>query len=117
MTTDAAYQQGVISRADLIMPGVKLPEGGKLASFKRSVMDAAFKTPEGQKLLSPLVGASPDFAKMPKATLDAVFVSASEIAKSRNTLAPQTGRSNFFDASNKNSPAALNAAYAAHWKK
>ncbi|MES4611411.1 DUF2213 domain-containing protein [Ewingella sp. CoE-038-23] len=117
MTTDAAYAQGVISRADLIMPGVKLPEGGKLGSFKRSVMDAAFKTTEGYALLSPLVGTSPDFAKMPKATLDATFVSASEIAKARNNAVVNTTRISAFDASNKNSPAALNAAFAAHWKK
>lgn len=117
MTTDAAYAQGVISRADLIMPGVKLPEGGELGSFKRSVMDAAFKTTEGYALLSPLVGTSPDFAKMPKATLDATFVSASEIAKARNNAVVNTTRISAFDASNKNSPAALNAAFAAHWKK
>lgn len=117
MTTDAAYAQGVISRADLIMPGVKLPEGGKLGSFKRSVMDAAFKTTEGYALLSPLVGTSPDFAKMPTATLDATFVSASEIAKARNNAVVNTTRISAFDASNKNSPAALNAAFAAHWKK
>jgi len=117
MTTDAAYAQGVISRADLIMPGVKLPEGGKLGSFKRSVMDAAFKTTEGYALLSPLVGTSPDFAKMPKATLDAAFVSASEIAKARNNAVVNTTRISAFDTSNKNSPAALNAAFAAHWKK
>lgn len=116
-TTDAAYHQGVVSRAELIMPGVKLPEGGKLAAFKRSTMDAAFKTAEGQALLAPLVGASPDFSKMPKATLDAVFVSASEIAKARNNVPAPTGRSNFYDASNKNSPAALNKAFAAHWNK
>ena len=116
-TTDAAYHQGVVARAELIMPGVKLPEGGKLAAFKRSTMDAAFKTAEGQALLAPLVGASPDFAKMPKATLDAVFVSASEIAKARNNVPAPTGRSNFYDASNKNSPAALNKAFAAHWNK
>lgn len=116
-TTDAAYHQGVVARAELILPGVKLPEGGKLAAFKRSTMDAAFKTPDGQALLSPLVGASPDFAKMPKATLDAVFVSASEIAKARNNVPAPNGRSNFYDASNKNSPAALNKAFAAHWNK
>lgn len=116
-TTDAAYHQGVVARAELILPGVKLPEGGKLAAFKRSTMDAAFKTPDGQALLSPLVGVSPDFAKMPKATLDAVFVSASEIAKARNNVPAPNGRSNFYDASNKNSPAALNKAFAAHWNK
>lgn len=116
-TTDAAYHQGVVARAELILPGVKLPEGGKLAAFKRATMDAAFKTPEGQALLSPLVGMSPDFAKMPKATLDAVFVSASEIAKARNNVPASSGRSTFYDASNKNSPAALNKAYAAHWNK
>lgn len=116
-TTDAAYHQGVVARAELIMPGVKLPEGGKLAAFKRSTMDAAFKTPEGQALLAPLVGASPDFAKMPKATLDAVFVSASEIAKARNSAPATASRASFYDSSNKNSPAALNKAFAAHWNK
>ncbi len=116
-TTDAAYHQGVVARAELIMPGVKLPEGGKLAAFKRSTMDAAFKTPEGQALLAPLVGANPDFAKMPKATLDAMFVSASEIAKARNAAPVNTVRASAYDASNKNSPAALNKAYAAHWNK
>ncbi|OQP33923.1 DUF2213 domain-containing protein [Pantoea latae] len=116
-TTDAAYHQGVVARAELILPGVKLPEGGKLAAFKRSTMDAAFKTPEGQSLLTPLVGASPDFAKMPKATLDAVFVSASEIAKARNSAPATASRASFYDSSNKNSPAALNKAFAAHWNK
>lgn len=116
-TTDAAYHQGVVARAELIMPGVKLPEGGKLAAFKRSTMDAAFKTPDGQALLVPLVGASPDFAKMPKATLDAVFVSASEIAKARNAAPVTTVRASAYDASNKNSPAALNKPFAAHWNK
>lgn len=116
-TTDAAYHQGVVARAELILPGVKLPEGGKLAAFKRSTMDAAFKTPEGQALLAPLVGASPDFAKMPKTTLDAVFVSASEIAKARNSAPASASRASFYDESNKNSPAALNKAFAAHWNK
>lgn len=116
-TTDASYHQGVVARAELIMPGVRLPEGGKLAAFKRSTMDAAFKTPDGQALLAPLVGVSPDFAKMPKATLDAVFVSASEIAKARNATPVTSVRASAYDASNKNSPAALNKAYAAHWNK
>lgn len=116
-TTDAAYHQGVVARAELILPGVKLPEGGKLAAFKRSTMDAAFKTPEGQALLAPLVGANPDFAKMPKATLDAMFVSASEIAKARNSAPATASRASFYDSSNKNSPAALNKAFAAHWNK
>lgn len=116
-TTDAAYHQGVVARAELILPGVKLPEGGKLAAFKRSTMDAAFKTPEGKALLTPLVGANPDFNKMPKATLDAMFVSASEIAKARNTVPAVNGHASFYDASNKNSPAALNKAFAAHWNK
>jgi hypothetical protein len=117
VTTDASYQQGVIARAELILPGVKLPEGGKMAAFKRSTMDAAFKTPAGQALLAPLVGASPDFAKMPKATLDAMFISASEIAKARNTAPASTRSHGFYDSANKNSPAALNKAFAAHWNK
>lgn len=59
ITSDAAYHQDVVSRAEWIVPGIKLPEGGKLASFKRTVLDAAFKTTEGEKLLKGIVGDKP----------------------------------------------------------
>ncbi len=113
-TTDAGYQQAVIARAELLVPGIKLPEGGKLATFKREVLDAAFRTQKGAQILVPLVGDKPDFKSMPKASLDAAFTAASEIAKRANQPAAQLRT---FDHQNRNSPAALNKAFAEYWKK
>lgn len=113
-TNDAGYQQGVIARAELLVPGIKLPEGGKLATFKRQVLDAAFRTQKGAQILTPLVGDKPDFKTMPKASLDAAFTAASEIAKRANQPAAQLRT---FDHQNRNSPAALNKAFAEYWKK
>ncbi len=84
MTGDAGYQQSVLSRAELIMPGIALPEGGKLATFKRQVLDAASKTVDGAALIEPLAGKGTDFTKMPIATVDTIFNGAAELAKARN---------------------------------
>ncbi len=84
MTGDAGYQQSVVSRAELIMPGIALPEGGKLATFKRQVLSAASKTVDGMALIEPLAGKGIDFTKMPIATVDTVFNGAAELAKARN---------------------------------
>jgi hypothetical protein len=114
-TTDAAYHQDIISRAEILVPGVKMPEGGKLATFKRSVLDAAYRTPKGMQILAPLVGASPDFKTMPKATLDATFTAASEIAKLQNKPVFAFGVPTKDGA--KDSPQALNEAFANYWNK
>lgn len=116
ITSDAAYHQDVISRAELILPGVKLPEGGKLASFKRSVLDAAFKTSGGVELLKGIVGDKPDFAKMPKMSLDAAFNAASEVAKSRHGHIAL--RTNDSSPQRRNlTPADLNKQNAEFWNK
>lgn len=114
-TTDAAYHQDVVARAEILVPGVKMPEGGKLATFKRSVLDSAFRTQKGAQILAPLVGLSPDFKTMPKATLDATFTAASEIAKQQNKPAFAFGVSTKDHA--KDSPQALNQAYGDFWNK
>ncbi|CFV37521.1 DUF2213 domain-containing protein [Yersinia pseudotuberculosis] len=117
ITSDAAYHQDVVSRAEWIVPGIKLPEGGKLASFKRTVLDAAFKTTEGEKLLKGIVGDKPDFAKMPKLSLDAAFIAASEIAKGRNNT---QGNHRTIDSAAPNrrpTAADLNKQNAAFWAK
>ncbi|CNK77238.1 Uncharacterized protein conserved in bacteria [Yersinia pseudotuberculosis] len=117
ITSDAAYHQDVVSRAEWIVPGIKLPEGGKLASFKRTVLDAAFKTTEGEKLLKGIVGDKPDFAKMPKLSLDAAFIAASEIAKGRNNT--QVNHRTIDSAAPNRRPTAadLNKQNAAFWAK
>ncbi|MGP2413846.1 DUF2213 domain-containing protein [Pantoea ananatis] len=84
MTGDAGYQQDVLSRAELILPGFSLPEGSKMGTLKREVLGAALRTADGLKLIEPLSGKNPDLAKMSMATVDSIFNGASELAKSRN---------------------------------
>ncbi len=84
MTGDAGYQQDVISRAELIMPGFSLPDGSKMGTIKRQVLSAAFKTADGRKLIEPLAGKNTNFDKLHMATVDSIFNGAAELAKSRN---------------------------------
>lgn len=117
MTSDAAYHQDIVSRAELIVPGIKLPEGGKLSSFKRTVLDSAFKTTEGEKLLKGIVGDKPDFAKMPKLSLDAAFIAASEIAKGRNNTQLNHRTTDAAAPNRRPTAADLNKQNAAFWAK
>ena len=117
ITTDAAYHQDVVSRAELIVPGIKLPEGGKLSAFKRTVLDAAFKTTEGEKVLKGIVGDKPDFAKMPKLSLDAAFIAASEIAKGRNNIQLNHRTTDAALPNRRPTAADLNKQNAAFWAK
>ncbi|CFR19538.1 DUF2213 domain-containing protein [Yersinia kristensenii] len=117
ITSDAAYHQDVVSRAEWIVPGIKLPDGGKLASFKRTVLDAAFKTTEGEKLLKGIVGDKPDFAKMPKLSLDAAFIAASEIAKGRNNIQLNHRTTDSAAPNRRPTAADLNKQNAAFWAK
>lgn len=73
VTGDAAY------RADLIQPGIQLPEKAKLTAFKRQILSSA-----DQSLVRSVVGDA-DITKLKKATVDMAFNAVSELAKSRNT--------------------------------
>lgn len=73
VTGDAAY------RADLIQPGIQLPEKAKLTAFKRQVLASADQT-----LVRSIVGDA-DISKLKKATVDMAFTAVSELAKNRNT--------------------------------
>jgi len=73
VTGDAAY------RADLIQPGIQLPEKAKLTAFKRQVLASADQT-----MVRSIVGDA-DITKLKKATVDMAFNAVSELAKNRNT--------------------------------
>lgn len=73
VTGDAAY------RADLIQPGIQLPEKAKPTEFKRQVLASA-----DQSLVRSIVGDA-DISKLKKATVDMAFTAVSELAKNRNT--------------------------------
>ncbi|XWJ91349.1 DUF2213 domain-containing protein [Phytobacter ursingii] len=72
VTGDAAY------RADLIQPGIQLPEKAKLTAFKRQVLASA-----DQSLVRSVVGDA-DITTLKKATVDMAFNAVSELAKNRN---------------------------------
>lgn len=72
VTGDAAY------RADLIQPGIQLPEKAKPTAFKRSVLSAA-----DHSLVRAIVGDA-DITKLKKGTVDMAFTAVSELAKTRN---------------------------------
>ncbi len=73
ITGDAAY------RADLIQPGIQLPDKAKPTAFKRQVLSSA-----DQSLVRSIVGDA-DISKLKKATVDMAFTAVSELAKNRNT--------------------------------
>jgi hypothetical protein len=66
-------------RADLIQPGIQLPEKAKPTAFKRQVLASA-----DQSLVRSVVGDA-DITTLKKATVDMAFNAVSELAKNRNT--------------------------------
>lgn len=82
----------VISRAEILSPGYRMPtfdsvnNGKTVLNAKRSVLKKAHATEDGQKAISPFVGANPDFDKLPAHTIDAAFAGASELIKQQNNM-------------------------------
>lgn len=84
VTGDAAYKRNIIGDAEIICPGFQ-PAGDK--GLKRQVLNQALRTGDSLKAF----GIS-DFAKAPKATVDAVFKAAVEISKAKNRITPPSGK-------------------------
>ncbi|MDV7491375.1 DUF2213 domain-containing protein [Acinetobacter baumannii] len=85
--------QEVLSRAEILVPGFKMPtfdsanNGQAVLNTKRNVLKQAYATADGQKVLTPFVGATPNFETMPAFTVDAAFIGASELLKQQNNAA------------------------------
>lgn len=105
VTGDAAY------RADLIQPGIQLPEKVKLTVFKRQVLAAA-----DQKLVRAVVGDA-DIAHLKKATVDMAFNAVSELAKNRNTAAKTNDSFRSMTTTTTRTIAEINAAAKEIWAK
>ena len=60
--------------------------GKAVLNAKRSVLKKAHATEDGQKAISPFVGANPDFDKLPAHTIDTAFAGASELIKQQNNM-------------------------------
>ncbi|EKN4075503.1 TPA: DUF2213 domain-containing protein [Yersinia enterocolitica] len=112
VTADAAYRRNIISDAEIICPGFK-PTGDK--GLKRQVLNSAIRTGDSAYLKS--FGIQ-DYAKVPKATVDAVFNGAAALNKAKNQITPQSLHTVDGAVNTKHaSPAELNKIYAAHWAK
>ncbi|EKN3568583.1 DUF2213 domain-containing protein [Yersinia enterocolitica] len=112
VTADAAYRRNIISDAEIICPGFK-PTGDK--GLKRQVLNNAIRTGDSAYLKS--FGIQ-DYAKVPKATVDAVFNGAAALNKAKNQITPQSLHTVDGEVNTKHaSPAELNKIYAAHWAK
>ncbi|WP_432321943.1 DUF2213 domain-containing protein [Yersinia enterocolitica] len=112
VTADAAYRRNIISDAEIICPGFK-PTGDK--GLKRQVLNNAIRTGDSAYLKS--FGIQ-DYAKVPKATVDAVFNGAAALNKAKNQITPQSLHTVDSAVNTKHaSPAELNKIYAAHWAK
>ncbi|SXK95398.1 DUF2213 domain-containing protein [Klebsiella pneumoniae] len=105
VTGDAAY------RADLIQPGIQLPEKAKPTAFKRSVLAAADQT-----MVRSIVGDA-DLSKLKKATVDMAFNAVSELAKNRNTAAKTVDGFRSINSNTTKSIAEINAAAKELWAK
>lgn len=105
VTGDAAY------RADLIQPGIRLPEKAKPTAFKRSVLAAA-----DPSLVRAIVGDA-DISKLKKPTVDMAFNAVSELAKNRNTAAKTADGFRSMNTNTTKSIAEINAAAKELWAK
>lgn len=105
VTGDAAY------RADLIQPGIQLPEKAKLTAFKRQVLVGADQT-----LVRAIVGDA-DISKLKRATVDMAFTAVSELAKNRNTAAKTTDGFRTMNTNTTKTIAEINAAAKELWAK
>ncbi|MFV9327059.1 DUF2213 domain-containing protein [Citrobacter europaeus] len=105
VTGDAAY------RADLIQPGIQLPEKAKPTAFKRQVLTGA-----DQSLVRAIVGDA-DISKLKKATVDMAFTAVSELAKNRNTAAKTADGFRSMNTTTTKTIAEINAAAKELWAK
>lgn len=80
VTTDSVYRQGVIAAGEIISPGFK-PNGNK--GLKRQILNHAISTTDGLKVFG-----VKDFTTAPKATVDAAFIAAAAIGRTKNNILP-----------------------------
>lgn len=93
-TMDRAAFQAVVSQAEILCPGVKLPVLGATADGKniaaaasvlrKSALEGAFKTADRKMFVTKVAGARPNFGKMTGDALSIAFSGAAELAREAN---------------------------------
>ena len=95
MTADQASVlfRETVSRAEIIQPGLKTPSfdaatvGAQIKDIRVAALSSLNSNPEGRAVIEKFTRASVnDFASLPEATLDAMFVGVSELRAQKNAL-------------------------------
>ena len=114
----------VLSRAEILMPGIKLPtldsvnNGKSVLNAKRMALKQAYATADGAKAISPFIGANANFDTLPAHTVDAAFIGASELIKQQNNAAGvRSGVSTKDWGRSAPTPADINARNREYWNK
>lgn len=117
--------QNVLSRAEILSPGIRLPTldakskdiGNAVRTCKCKALAAAYGTEDGKKAIDPFIGGNSDFAKLPAPTLDAAFIGASELIRQQNNSHGMRSAIGTKDFGNKpRTPAEINAANRKYWQ-
>lgn len=117
--------QNVVSRAEILSPGIRLPTldaktkdvGQQVRQCKVSALTKAYGTEDGKKAIDPFIGGNSDFAKLPAVTLDAAFIGASELIRQQNNSQGMRSGIGTKDFGNKpRTPAEINAANRKYWQ-
>lgn len=117
--------QNVLSRAEILSPGIKLPTldakskdvGSAVRQCKCKALAAAYGTEDGKKAIDPFIAGNSDFAKLPTVTLDAAFIGASELIRQKNNSQGMRSGIGTKDFGNKpRTPAEINAANRQYWQ-
>lgn len=117
--------QNVVSRAEILSPGIRLPTldaktkdvGQQVRQCKVSALTKAYGTEDGKKAIDPFIAGNSDFAKLPAVTLDAAFIGASELIRQQNNSQGMRSGIGTKDFGNKpRTPAEINAANRKYWQ-
>ena len=114
----------VLSRAEILAPGIKLPttdsanNGKAVLAAKRMALKQAYATTDGQAAIAPFIGTHTDFNTMPAHTVDMAFTGASELIKQKNNAAGvRSGVSTKDWGRSAPTPADINARNREFWNK
>lgn len=119
------YTGDTFSRAEVLVPGISLPTVDHLSTkprlkmmvgFRRRVLDQSYANHQSRQAIQPYVAAfGSDFERMNKATVDAIFIGASETMKQANNS--PLSRIATKDRSTRNTVADINKANREFWSK
>ena len=114
--------QDCTSRIEILKPGHRVQTFDaktKLSfidSVKREVLTAAYQTEEGKAAIEPFTGGPvKDWAKVPKATVDAAFIGASELIAQKNNMRIMRSNVTVKDFGVNATPVSINKANRAFW--